>query len=185
MPIVEAGYSYQWRREGSGARDCKAFKWPYTCRKFFILIEMPPLESAAGDACPPSPPPAATDSYRPIVRFLLFCCAEVSNSLVPKCPVSRHFGNGLRLKLGAEVSKWFGAEVSGHFGTRFSLILVPKCLSALVPKCLGAEVSCGRSVRLPAKQCAMYTSNQWCISKSEKKGGGIHFRCTFSTFQRL
>jgi len=63
-----------------------------------------------GALTPLRPPPVATDSYRPIVRFFLILCgAEVSNELVPKCPDTS--------------------------ATDFGLNLVPKCLSGLVPKC--------------------------------------------------
>ena len=67
------------------------------------------------------PPAAATDSYRPIVRFFLFC-------VVPKCPTSWC----------RSVRTLRDRDRSVHFGINF-----------VVPKCLGAEVSCGRSVRLP------------------------------------
>jgi len=53
---------------------------------------------------------------------------------------SGHFGTGIRLKLGAEVSRCFGAELSGHFrtGTEVSGHFDT---NFVVPKCLGAEVS--------------------------------------------
>ena len=127
------------------------------CTQAEIFLSLLPRNAApwkvsSGVLAPLRPPPAATDSYRPIVRFLLFC-------VVPKCPTLwcrsvRTLRHQIFLNFGAEVSKWHlgtgtgtemsnghfcpGPEVSGHFGTNF-----------VVPKCLGAEVSCGRSVRFP------------------------------------
>ena len=54
--------------------SCKAFKWPYTGLKRFILFEMLPLVTAAGHMPPSSPPSAATGSYTlPFSLVLLIC----------------------------------------------------------------------------------------------------------------
>jgi len=109
---------------------------------FLYSSKCRPLENAAAGACPPSPPPAATDSYRPIVRFFSYSMWCRSVQLIA-AEVSRHFGNGLRLKFGAKMSKWFGTEGACPPS--------PRCRSVrtLRYQFCGAEVSWCRSVPWP------------------------------------